>query len=149
VNIYDKTSLIQCSLEELFQFHLDVKNLKAITPPNIQVTLLNEGFEPKEGAVLKLKTIKNFLPVVWEVKIDKLEAPNLLVDVAMKSPFRSWKHAHVFTQVDDRTCQLRDTIEYSLGFCLLDSLLKPFVNYQLESMFSYRHKVTKSLLELT
>ena len=64
--------------------------LVRISPKNIKVTLLNEGFTPKEGAVLKLKTVKYFFPIIWEVEIDTLDAPNLLVDVAMKSPFKSW-----------------------------------------------------------
>ena len=147
MNIYEKTSLIKCSIENLFNFHLDIKNLKAINPKNIKVTLLNEGFIPKEGGVLKLRTVKNFIPIIWEVKIETLRSPNLLVDVAMKSPFKSWKHAHVFTQKECDLCELKDVEEYSLPFGFLNSLLNIFVKYELKSMFEHRHQVTKKLLE--
>jgi ligand-binding SRPBCC domain-containing protein len=124
-----------------------MKNLKAISPKGIKVTLLNEGFVPKEGAILRLKTVKNFLPIIWEVKIDKMDAPNLLVDVAMKSPFKSWRHSHIFTQVDENICELKDVVEYTLPFGFLGSLFNFFIQYELRSMFNFRHLITQKLLE--
>lgn len=147
MNIYEKKSLIECQVEDLFHFHIDTNNLKAISPTNIKVTLLNEGFVPKEGGVLKLRTVKNFIPIIWEVKIDTLQSPNLLVDIAMKSPFKSWKHSHIFTQIDENLCELKDRVEYELPFGFLGSLFDFFVQYELKSMFEFRHRVTKQLLE--
>jgi len=147
MNIYEKTSLIECSLEDLYAFHTDMKNLKAISPKGIKVTLLNEDFVPKEGALLHLKTVKNFIPILWEVKIEKMDAPNLLVDVAVKSPFKFWKHSHIFTQVDENFCELKDRVEYIAPFGFLGSLLNFFVQYELEKMFRFRHQITKQLLE--
>jgi ligand-binding SRPBCC domain-containing protein len=147
VNIYEKTSLIECQVQELFDFHLDTNNLKVISPKNIKVTLLNEGFMPKEGAVLKLRTVKNFIPIIWEVKIDTLNAPNLLVDIALKSPFKSWKHSHVFTQIDENLCELKDVVEYSLPFGFVGSLFNFFIHNELKSMFEFRHTITKQVLE--
>lgn len=149
MSIYQKESLIQCKIEDLFNFHLDVNNLKTISPKNIKVTLLNEGFIPKEGAVLKLKTVKYFVPIIWEVKIDTLNAPHLLVDVAMKSPFKSWKHSHIFSQHDENFCEMKDIVEYTLPFGFLNSLFKALMQKELESMFSFRHDVTKKILENT
>lgn len=147
MRIYEKASLIECSVKELFDFHLDANNLKAISPKGMQVTLLNEGFEPKEGGVLKIRTVKNFIPMVWEVKIETLQAPNLLVDFALKSPFEFWRHSHVFTQVDKNICELKDVVEYSLPFGFIGSLFDFFAQHELKKMFAFRHKVTKQLLE--
>jgi ligand-binding SRPBCC domain-containing protein len=147
VNIYEKTSFIDCKVEDLFDFHLDTNNLKTISPKNIKVTLLNEGFVPKEGAVLKLRTVKNFIPIIWEVKIETLHSPNLLVDVAMKSPFKSWKHSHIFTQIDENRCELKDVVEYSLPFGFVGSLFNLFVKNELQSMFEFRHAISKKILE--
>jgi ligand-binding SRPBCC domain-containing protein len=147
VNTYEKTSLIECKVDELFFFHLDTSNLKAISPKNIKVSLLNEGFVPKEGAVLKLRTVKNFVPIIWEVKIESLDAPNLLVDVAIKSPFKFWKHSHMFKQVDENLCELKDIVEYSLPFGFLGSLFNGFVKKELDSMFEFRHAVTKKMIQ--
>ena len=147
MSLYEKTSQIHCSLEELYRFHTDMKNLQAISPKGIQVTLLNEGFVPKEGGILRLKTVKNFIPIIWEVKIEMMDSPNLLVDIAMKSPFKSWKHSHIFTQIDENLCELKDSIEYKLPFGFIGSLFNFFIQYELESMFTHRHTITKQLLE--
>jgi ligand-binding SRPBCC domain-containing protein len=147
VNIYEKASLIECSVEDLFNFHIDMNNLKAITPSNMKVTLLNESFVPKEGGVLRLKTVKNFIPTTWEVQINKLEEPNLLVDVAIKSPFKFWRHSHIFTQVDSRFSEMKDVVEYTLPFGFLNSLLNIIVKSELQSMFNHRHNITKQILE--
>lgn len=143
---YQKSSLIECSIEDLFHFHLDLNNLKAITPKDTKVTLVGELFTPKEGDVLKLKTVKNFLPIDWEVKIEKIQAPTLLVDLALKSPFKYWKHSHVFTQMENGICNLTDVVEYELPFGFLGVFFDFIVRYELKKMFAYRHEVTKSIL---
>lgn len=147
MKVYEKVSLIKCNVNELFSFHLDTNNLKNISPANIKVTLLNEDFVAKEGEILRLKTVKNFIPMVWEVKIEKLEEPNLLVDLALKSPFKYWRHSHIFTQKEDGFCELRDVVEYSLPFEFISQILYPFVHGELESMFAFRHTITKKILE--
>ncbi len=144
---YEKTTLIKCDVKELFDFHLDVENLKVISPKYIQVTLLNESFIPKEGEVLRLKTVKNFLTIMWEVKIAKLQSPNLLVDLAIKSPFAFWEHSHIFTQKQDGFCELRDVVAYKAPFGVIGSIFDFVIEYELDKMFTFRHKITKEKLE--
>jgi len=36
-----KTTFINCQLDELFDFHMNVNNIKKITPKNIKVELLD------------------------------------------------------------------------------------------------------------
>ena len=107
---FEKISTINCKIEELFQFHTDMRNLVNITPPDTKVNLINKDFVPHEGGVLKIKTVKNFIPTNWEVKIDKMQEPSLLIDIAIKSPFKYWKHSHVFTQKGN-ICELKDIVD--------------------------------------
>jgi len=144
---YEKTSLIRCNIKELFDFHLDVKNLKAISPKAIKVSLLNENFIPKEGEILRLKTVKNFIPIIWEVKIQKLQSPNLLVDLAIKSPFAFWEHTHIFTQKENGFCELRDVVKYKPPFGIIGLVFNFVIKYELAKMFDFRHEVTKEILE--
>jgi ligand-binding SRPBCC domain-containing protein len=146
MKIYEKTSLIPCNIEDLFNFHLDLNNLKVITPKDTKVSLIGELFTPKEGDILKLRTLKNFIPIIWEVQIQKVQAPSLLVDVARKSPFKFWKHSHVFTQKEDGLCELRDIVEYELPFGFVGGLFDSFVSHELAKMFAYRHEVTHKIL---
>lgn len=147
MQLYEKKSLIKCSTEALYAFHLDVKNLQKITPKDVKVKLLNVDFVPKEGEVLRLKTLKNFIPMLWEVRIEKMQEPNLLVDVALRSPFAFWKHSHIFSQVDENTCELKDIVEYSLPFGFFGKVFHYFVEHELQKMFMLRHTKTKDILE--
>jgi len=122
-----------------------MKNLENITPPNTKVDLINKDFVPHQGGILKIKTVKNFIPTTWEVKIDKIEEPNLLVDIALKSPFKYWKHSHVFTQKGN-ICELKDVVEYELPFGAIGNFFDFFIQKELRDMFDYRHKVTKEIL---
>lgn len=144
---YEKISLLECEVQELFDFHLDVQNLQAISPKDIKVTLLNKNFTPKEGEVLELQTVKNFISIKWEVKIQKLQSPNLLVDLAIKSPFSFWEHSHIFTQKENGMCELRDVVKYKPPFGIIGSMFNFIIKYELAKMFDFRHKVTKELLE--
>ncbi len=143
---FEKTSLLKCNIEELFDFHLNVKNLKVITPLDTSVELLNKDFTPHEGGILKIKTIKHFIPTTWEVKIEKLQKPNLLVDIALKSPFKYWEHSHIFTK-KGTLCELKDVVKYELPFGKFGELFDFFIQKELKDMFEFRHKITKGLLE--
>ena len=142
----EKITFINCTLEELFDFHLDSNNITKITPPNIKVELLNDDTKTFEGKIVKIKTTKFFIPTYWEVKIEKLEKPNILIDVAVKSPFKHWKHQHIFTKKGNLT-QLKDLIEYELPYGVLGKIVSPFIELDIKNMFDYRHKQTKALLE--
>jgi ligand-binding SRPBCC domain-containing protein len=146
MNTITKTSLIKCSLEDLFAFHLDSNNIAKITPTDTTVVLLNDDSLAYEGKIVKIKVTKLFVSVYWEVKIEKLDNPNILVDVAIKSPFKYWKHQHIFTQKGN-VCELKDIIEYEMPFGFLGKIAQFFVDKDIKNMFEYRHKKTKEILE--
>ena len=141
-----KTTLIKTTQEELFSFHTDSQNITKITPPNIKVELLNEDTKTFEGKIVKIKTTKLFIPTYWEVKIEKLQKPNILIDIALQSPFKYWKHQHIFTKKGN-FCELKDVIEFELPFGIFAKPIEFLISQDITSMFEYRHKKTKELLE--
>jgi len=141
-----KTTFINCQLDELFNFHMNVNNIKKITPKNIKVELLDFDIRKYECKIINIRTTKYFISTHWKVRIDKTQRPNLLVDVAVQSPFKSWKHQHIFTQKGN-VCELKDIIEYEMPFGFLGKIIAPFVERDIINMFDYRHKKTKSILE--
>lgn len=144
---FEKSSLIVCDLEALFAFHLDLKNLQAITPKDTQVKLLDPLFTPKEGDILRIQSTKYGIATTWEVRIQTLQKPHLLVDVALKSPFALWEHSHIFTQKGAGICELKDRVRYKLPFGWFGTLFNGFIQKQLAAMFQFRHQVTKERLE--
>ena len=143
---FEISSLIDCKVEELYAFHLDVTNLPKITPPNMKVTLLNKVDSIKRGSEIYLRNVQYFLPTYWRVRVDELKKPNLLVDLAIESPFYYFRHQHIFAQKGE-LCELRDVVEIILPLEFMTKFLYPFVLGQLQSMFEYRHSVTKKILE--
>ena len=143
---YEKTSLVSCSIEELFEFHLDSNNIKKITPKDTKVELLSKDFVPAEGEILEIKTTKFFVPTFWAVEISLIKKPNMLVDTALSSPFEFWRHSHIFTKKGN-VCELKDVVEYEIPFGFIGNLFSSFVENQLNNMFTYRHKQTKMILE--
>jgi ligand-binding SRPBCC domain-containing protein len=143
---FTQTSLINCTLEELFDFHLDTNNIKLITPSHTKVELIDYEEATFERKIIKLKTTRAWVPIDWIVKIEKYEYPNLMVDVALKSPFAFWEHQHIFTKKGSM-CELKDVIKYKLPFGILGKLIAPFIKKDIANMFIYRHKQTKQILE--
>lgn len=141
-----KSSYINCEIKSLFDFHLNTNNLTYITPPDTKVELLTKDFKPQVSQILKIKSIKYFIPMTWEVRIEKIDEPNLLVDIALKSPFAFWEHKHIFIQ-HEKMCELKDVITFKMPFGILGKLLNGFVKKDLQKMFDFRHKVTKEILE--
>lgn len=144
---YEKISTLKCTQQELFDFHRDLKNLQMITPKDTKVRLIGEMFTPSKGDHIKLHTVKNFIPMVWVVEVEELIAPSLLVDVALQSPFNFWKHYHIFTDLGDGICELKDRVEYIAPLGFLGRWFDFIVQYELEKMFTHRHTVTKIALE--
>ena len=140
------TTPINCTLEVLFDFHLDTNNIKQITPSHTQVELIDYEERTYEGKIIKLKTTRAMIPINWVVTIEKFDRPNEIVDRAIKSPFGFWKHHHIFTQKGDM-CELTDTIHYTPPFGLFGKILAPLIRKDIQNMFAYRHKQTKILLE--
>ena len=125
---------------------LEHQKNEIITPPNIKVELLNDDGNSYEGKIVKLKTTKFFIPTYWEVKIEKLQKPNILIDIAIKSPFQYWKHQHIFNMKNDQS-ELVDIIDYELPFGLLGKIIEPLITKDIKQMFEYRHIKTKEILE--
>ncbi|MDD2356356.1 MAG: SRPBCC family protein [Thiovulaceae bacterium] len=143
---FEISSLIDCRVEELYAFHLDVNNLPKITPPNMKVTLLNKVEKISLGTEIYLRNVQYYVPTYWRVRVDEIREPNLLVDLALESPFYYFRHQHIFTQKGD-LCELRDVVEITLPLEFMTKFLYPFVLKQLQLMFEYRHSITKKILE--
>lgn len=146
MQIFIKSSYINCDVKSLFDFHIDTNNLQKITPNDTKVELLTKDFKPIASQILKIKATKYFIPMNWEVKIEKIDGPNLLVDLALKSPFAFWEHKHIFIKHGNMS-ELKDVVTFKMPFGFIGKLLEVFVIKDLQKMFDFRHKITKEILE--
>ena len=135
-----------CDVKTLFDFHADTNNLPRITPEDTSVEILKLDTTLKEGneAVLRIK--KGWLAFTWELTFEKVDYPYLIVDVATRSPFKSFRHEHQFIEVNEGESILRDEVTFSLPFEPLSAVVVWFVKKDMQKMFSYRHAQTKAYL---
>lgn len=144
--LYRRSVDIHRSISDLFAFHLDTNNVVKITPPDTKVEILELEPPLKEGSRVVLKATKFFIPQIWEVRIEKVVAPSLIVDLAERSPFAYWRHEHRFEETAEGTL-MTDRVEFLPPLDPAGRIALPLIHKSLEAMFAYRHETTKALME--
>ncbi len=140
-------TVLRCTPEQLWDFHSSAAALRVLTPPSKQVEVIGEDLAVRDGAIHKIRVRQFGLPLVWVARIEQVQPPHQFVDVAVKSPFKSWTHRHEFLAHAEGAL-LRDTIDFEMPLGPLGSLVYALiVRRDLESMFAHRHKATKEALE--
>lgn len=141
-------TIIECTPEALFAFHADTNNLPLITPPDTTVTIIKLDEDLKEGNVAVLKIKKGLLSFVWELVFEKVEYPRLILDVATKSPFKTFRHEHYFLKIDETHTLLKDRVSFSLSFWIFNRPIAWFIKKDMKKMFMFRHTKTAEAIDL-
>jgi ligand-binding SRPBCC domain-containing protein len=133
---------------ELFEFHADVANLPAITPPFPPFRLLGDPKRAEVGDRQVLRLGWDRLGVTWTAKVTRVVTDRLTEDVQEEGPFIAWRHQHQFADSGPGTAVLTDVV----AFRLLPSPVGEFIEYftvrpMLLGLFRYRHRKTRTLLE--
>jgi len=137
---------LACSAQRLFEFHADTKNLPLITPSDTQVEILKLETPLKQDNLAVLRIKKGWLSFVWELRFESVEYPHLIVDVATRSPFKTFRHEHHFMKSDETHSILRDVVTFSLPFWPLSALAVWFIKRDMKKMFAFRHQKTKEAM---
>lgn len=134
---------IPASLETIWTFFSDAKNLLAVTPPHLNLKVTNEvyGDTVYAGQVMtyKVKPLAG-IPLSWMTEITQVQAPNYFVDEQRKGPYKLWHHQHHFKEIEDGV-EMTDLVHYRLPFGLIGSIANALiVKKELEKIFSYRYQ---------
>ncbi|HRJ26643.1 MAG TPA: SRPBCC family protein [Fimbriimonadaceae bacterium] len=140
-------SLLNASVEEVWAFHGSVEALKALTPPNQNVTIVGPETAVRNGALHQLRVVRGLLPLHWHARISEVEPPNRFVDTAERSPFRRWRHTHEFLPAPGGATLLRDTVDYELPMGPLGRLIdRLWASRDIDRLFAFRHQATQRAL---
>lgn len=133
---FTSSQRIPASIEEVFSFFSEARNLEAITPPWLEFRLLAaEPDEMRVGTRIDYRLKLRGVPIRWRSEITLWDPPSSFVDVQIKGPYRRWVHTHTFTPLGVETL-VEDHVEYAVpGGWLVDRF---FVRPDIERIFRYR-----------
>lgn len=137
--------LMPCSVKALQAFHLNVENLALITPPHTAVTVLETPKNIEAGRRVRLAIRRMGITLMWELMFERVDE-EVIIDVALHSPFQQFCHQHRFIAVDANHAMLHDIVEFRMfsgWLTWLGWLVHPFIKRDLLTMFAYRHMKTQ------
>lgn len=141
---------LNAPIKRVWAFYDTLDVLTAIMPPAVKLTIPNPPAKLAEGVRFTMWVSLGPLspPLLWECVFTVYEPYRLFVDEQGKGPFALWRHEHHFIALPDGGTRLIDRITYEAPFgpfgVLADRL---FIRHTLDSMFVYRHRRTRQLLQ--
>lgn len=143
-SLFERSVRLDATPAEVYAFHEDPRNITKISPSSLKVELVECRVPACPGDEFRLRIRQFGLPMEWIGVWEQAAPDGRLVDGARKSPFRHWRHHHLFKQEGDGTI-MTDRVEYALpgGFLglLLDLTVMRLV---FTLMFIARHQATKA-----
>lgn len=102
----------------VFAFHLDPRNAARISPRGTKVVSVEAPEQVRQGDEVRLAVRQFPSPFVqhWRVRIERVEEPVAVVDVALAGPFEAWRHEHLFAVAGEGRTLLTDHVTYRLPF---------------------------------
>lgn len=141
--IYERSVVVSASAEELFRFHENPHNISKIAPSSLRVGSVESEETARAGGVFKIRASQFGVPIRWTGKWESVEAPRLLLDIALDSPFAVWRHSHIFEPAAGG-CLMTDRVEYLLKGGFVCGLVSRFaMPVFFAGMFRARHAATR------
>jgi ligand-binding SRPBCC domain-containing protein len=133
---------VSLSLDEVFAFFADARNLETLTPPWLKFEILTPGEIPMQaGAIIQYALRFRGVPIHWTTSITVWNPPFEFVDVQLSGPYVLWHHRHTFESVGTNT-KMIDEVHYRLPFGKIGNMVHALiVRRDLQRIFDFRKKV--------
>ncbi len=133
---------------EVFEFHMDVRNLPRVSPPFIPTKLVSIPMRPILGSHIDLRARLGPIWFDWRFEVSELRQNERFTVRQTRGPFAFWEHIHEFESAGDGT-RLTDTIRYELpGRGAFARVVAPAVIHR-HIRQTLRHRQRKTLALLT
>jgi len=143
-SLFERSVRLDAALSEVYAFHEDPRNITRISPPSLKVERVECKVPARAGEEFSLRIRQFGLPLHWIGIWEEAVPDERLVDGARKSPFRHWRHHHLF-QADGDGTLMTDRVEYALPYGVIGLLLDLTVmKLVFAAMFLGRHRATKA-----
>ena len=137
--ILERTQWFPRPLDEVFEFFADATNLEAMTPSFLKFRVLTPApIAMTDGLLIDYRLSFAGVPFRWQTRIEEWRPTSHFVDLALKGPYKYWRHRHEFASENGGTRML-DRVEYELPLGLLGHLAHVlFVRASLRFIFDHR-----------
>ncbi|NNE00582.1 MAG: TIGR01777 family protein [Pirellulaceae bacterium] len=147
--IYVASTTLPVSVADAFAYHDRRGALERLIPPWESAHIESSDQSLEVGSRVVLKTKIAGVPLRWVAEHTHYDPPTLFADTQISGPFAKWNHRHHFIQAGDESSLIKDEIQYRLPGGSLGRLFGgSMAQRTIESMFSYRHQVTRDDLQL-
>ncbi len=139
---------IPASLQEVWDLFSSAKNLKEITPGNMNFRVISTDYTDKifPGQLIEYKVSPLFgIPLYWKTEIVAVHDKVFFIDEQRKGPYKLWHHEHHFNEIAGGV-EMTDLVQYENPFGFLGVLAnKILIRKKLRQIFTYRYKRIEEL----
>jgi hypothetical protein len=131
-------------VEQVWQFFSDPANLARLTPPAMQLDMMDAVPQMRQGATIDYTVKVRGLWLKWKTLIADWDVERRFVDYQVRGPYALWRHCHEFESGPDGSTVVRDRVRYSMPWAPIGNVVLPFVRRSLAEIWSYRrHKISE------
>jgi ligand-binding SRPBCC domain-containing protein len=140
---YERSTLIQAPVEEVWAFHERGDVLELISPPWALPRVLVRKGALRTGSRIEMKIPFGPFRIRWlSLHVDH-EDLHHFTDEQIRGPFRYWRHLHLFEPEGGGT-RLTDRVEFKLPLDFLSGwMIGWLVKLRLRRLFEYRHSAIR------
>jgi uncharacterized protein len=135
------------SISSLFDWHMREGAFERLNPPWRPFHIISKKGNIDNGGtvIIKLPLIRN-INIYWYVKHKDYVKDETFTDIQTKGIFSHWEHQHNFFDYEKKSV-LEDNIKYNLPLGPVGNIFSSVIKNNLNSMFQYRHRITRMDLE--
>jgi len=136
--VFERTTTIPRPPAEVFEFLCNPANLIEVTPPDLNMRLVEGPKRLALGAQIVLQTRRWGFAQRIVSKIIAFETDRQITDEQIEGPFKKWVHTHLLEESGAGTC-MTDRIDFEAPSGLLGLVFtQEAIEGELEEMFQYR-----------
>jgi ligand-binding SRPBCC domain-containing protein len=143
IHYLHREQFIPASVESVWNFFADPRNLNNITPPDMNFEIVTGGDTPPmyEGQIIEYRVaFLRGLRSLWLTEISHVREGSYFVDEQRIGPYRFWYHEHMFEMQKGRV-KMTDHVTYAVPLSPLGEVVHAFwIQKRLAGIFDFRRQ---------
>ena len=142
IHYLHREQTIPASIESVWKYFSEPKNLNLITPPDMNFEIVSGGeLEMSEGQIIEYRVeFMRGVRSLWLTEIAHVRPNEYFVDEQRLGPYRFWYHEHRFQEITGGV-KMTDHVTYAAPFGFLGDLVHAvWIRQKLNRIFEYRHQ---------